>query len=228
MPELAIAGGAPVRAEPYPEWPLGDDEDVAAVEEVVRSGRWGGFPEPGPKAVAFEEAFAAYQGARYGVLMANGTVTMEVALKALGIGWGDEVIIPALTFAATVYAPMAAGALPVIVDVTPETWTIDPALVEAAITPRTRAIIPVHLGHQMADMDRIMEIARSHSLGVVEDCAHAHGQRWNGEGAGCIGEFGSFRHQSSENMAAGGGGPLLADHEPAGRPPPFLLDSVRP
>src|SRR2546426_4193190 len=156
MPELAIAGGAPVRAEPYPGWPHGDDEDVAAVEEVVRSGRWGGFPEPGPKAAAFEEAFAAYQGARYGVLMSNGTVTMEVALKALGIGWGDEVIIPALTFAATVYAPIAAGALPVIVDVTPETWTVDPALVEAAITPRTRGIIPLHLGHQMPDMDRLM------------------------------------------------------------------------
>jgi len=84
MPELAIAGGAAVRAEPYPEWPHGDDEDVAAVEEVVRGGRWGGFPEPGPKAAAFEEAFAAYQGARHGVLMSNGTVTMEVALKALG------------------------------------------------------------------------------------------------------------------------------------------------
>ena len=104
-------------------------------------------------------AFAAYQGARHGVLMANGTVTMEVALKALGIGWGDEVIVPALTFAATAYAPIAAGALPVFVDVTPETWTIDPTQVEAAITPRTRAIMPVHLGHQMADMDRLMEIA---------------------------------------------------------------------
>ena len=112
MAELAIAGGRPVRTTPYPDWPHGDDEDVAAVEEVVRGGRWGGFPEPGPKAEAFEEAFASYQGARHGVLMANGTVTMEVALKALGIGWGDEVIIPALTFAATVYAPIAAGALP--------------------------------------------------------------------------------------------------------------------
>jgi ribosomal-protein-alanine acetyltransferase len=90
--------------------------------------------------------------------MMNGTVTMEVALKALDIGWGNEVIVPALTFAATAYAPMAAGALPVIVDVTPATWCIDPDLVEAAITPRTRAIMPVHLGHQMADMDRIMEI----------------------------------------------------------------------
>src|SRR2546422_1825413 len=228
MPELAIAGGAAVRAEPYPEWPHGDDEDVAAVEEVVRGGRWGGFPEPGPKAAAFEEAFAAYQGARHGVLMSNGTVTMEVALKALGIGWGDEVIIPALTFAATVYAPIAAGALPVIVDVTPETWTIDPALVETAITPRTRAIMPVHLGHQMADMDRLMEIARSHSLAVVEDCAHAHGQRWNGEGAGCIGDFGSFSHQSSKIMTAGEGGSLLTNDERLAGVAHSIIDCGRP
>ena len=228
MPELAITGGAPVRSEPYPEWPHGDDEDVAAVEEVVRGGRWGGFPEPGPKAAAFEQAFAAYQGARYGVLMANGTVTMEVALKALGIGWGDEVIIPALTFAATVYAPIAAGALPVIVDVTPETWTIDPALVEEAITPRTRAIMPVHLGHQMADMDRIMEIARRHSLAVVEDCAHAHGQRWNDQGAGCIGDFGSFSHQSSKIMTAGEGGSLLTNDERLARLAHSIIDCGRP
>ena len=159
MPELAINGGTPVRSEPYPAWPRGDDDDVAAVTEVVRSGRWGGFPEPGPKAAEFEERFAAYQGAKHGVLMSNGTVTMEVALKALGIGWGDEVIVPALTFSATAYAPMAAGALPVFVDVTPATWTIDPEQVEAAITPKTAAIMPVHLGHQMADMDRIADIA---------------------------------------------------------------------
>ena len=159
MPELAINGGTPVRATPYPAWPAPDEEYVEAVTEVVRGGEWGGFPEPGVNGAAFEEAFADYQGARHGVLMMNGTVTMEVACKALDIGWGDEVIVPALTFAATAYAPMAAGALPVIVDVLPETWCIDPDAVEAAITPRTKAIIPVHLGHQMADMDRIMAIA---------------------------------------------------------------------
>src|SRR5436190_19453350 len=171
MAELAINGGTPVRSEPYPFWPeRHDPEYLEAVADVVRSGNWGGFPEPGPHAAAFERAFAAYQGARHGVLMMNGTVTMEVACKALGIGWGDEVIVPALTFAATAYAPMAAGALPVFVDITPETWTIDPDLVEAAITERTRAIIPVHLGHHMADMDRIMDLARRHGLGVIEDC----------------------------------------------------------
>jgi dTDP-4-amino-4,6-dideoxygalactose transaminase len=228
MAELAIAGGDPVRSSPYPDWPHGDAEDVAAVEEVVRSGRWGGFPEPGPKAAAFEEAFAAYQGARHGVLMANGTVTMEVALKALGVGWGDEVIIPALTFSATVYAPIAAGALPVIVDVTPDTWTIDPDLAEDAITQRTRAIMPVHLGHQMADMDRVMEIARAHDLAVVEDCAHAHGQQWNGIGAGCIGDFGSFSHQSSKIMTAGEGGSLLTNDDRLARRAHSIIDCGRP
>ena len=145
--------------------------------------------------------------------MMNGTITMEVACKALGIGWGDEVIVPALTFAATAYAPMAAGALPVFVDITPETWTIDPDLVEAAITERTRAIIPVHLGHHMADMDRIMDLARRHGLAVIEDSAHAHGQRWRDQGAGCIGDFGSFSHQSSKILTSGEGGSLLTNDE---------------
>jgi dTDP-4-amino-4,6-dideoxygalactose transaminase len=228
MPELAINGGTPVRSEPYPEWPKGDDDDVAAVTEVVRGGRWGGFPEPGPRAAEFEERFAAYQGAKHGVLMSNGTVTMEVALKALGIGWGDEVIVPALTFSATAYAPMAAGALPVFVDVSPATWTIDPDLVEAAITPKTAAVMPVHLGHQMADMDRIMDIAGRHSLAVVEDCAHAHGQRWRDRGAGCIGDLGSFSHQSSKIMTAGEGGSLLTNDDRLARLVHSLIDCGRP
>ena len=160
--------------------------------------------------------------------MANGTVTMEVALKALGVGWGDEVIIPALTFAATPYAAMAAGALPVFVDVEPARWTIDPDLVEAAITPRTRAIMPVHLGQQMADMDRIMEIARRHDLFVVEDCAHAHGQRWGEQGAGTIGDFGSFSHQSTKILTAGEGGTLTTQDERLARLAHSLIDCGRP
>jgi dTDP-4-amino-4,6-dideoxygalactose transaminase len=228
MAELAINGGTPVRSTEYPQWPAPDDEYVAAVAEVVRGGAWGGFPEPGVNATAFEEAFAAYQGARNGVLMINGTVTMEVACKALDIGWGDEVIIPALTFAATAYAPMAAGALPVIVDVTPQTWTIDPDLVEAAITSRTKAILPVHLGHQMADMDRIMAIARRHGVAVIEDCAHAHGQQWNGVGAGCIGDFGSFSHQSSKILTAGEGGSLLTNDDRLAMRAHSIIDCGRP
>src|SRR4029453_9757743 len=109
MAELALRGGSPVRPQGYPEWPVHDEDDARAVAEVVRGGRWGGFPEPGPLAAGFAGRFAAYQGAGHGVDMANATVCMEVALKALGIGWGDEVIVPALTFAATPYAAMAAG-----------------------------------------------------------------------------------------------------------------------
>ncbi len=227
MNELAINGGTPVRPASYPDWPKGDEREIEAVTDVIRSGDWGGFPEPGRYAGRFEEAFAAYQGAGHGVLMVNGTVTMEVALKALGIGWGDEVIVPALTFAATAYAPIAAGALPVIVDVTPATWCIDPDLVEAAITPRTRAIMPVHLGHHMADMDRIMEIANKHHLAVVEDCAHAHGQQWQGRGAGCIGNFGSFSHQSSKILTAGEGGTLLTNDDDLARRAHSIIDCGR-
>src|SRR6266536_4036846 len=139
--------GSQPRIRGYPEWPVHDERDVEMVAAVVRSGHWGGFPEPGPLAAEFAARFASYQGATHGVAMANGTVTMEVALKALGIGWGDEVLVPALTFAATPYAAMAAGALPVFCDVDPGTLTIDPDQVEAAVTPRTRAVMPVHLGH---------------------------------------------------------------------------------
>ena len=227
MKELAISGGTPVRSSAYPAWPSGDDREIEAVTDVIRNGEWGGFPEPGRYGGRFEEAFAAYQGAAHGILMSNGTITMEVALKALGIGWGDEVIIPALTFAATAYAPIAAGALPVIVDVTPDTWCIDPDLVEAAITPATKAIMPVHLGHQMADMDRIMAIAAKHGLAVVEDCAHAHGQQWQGKGAGCIGDFGSFSHQSSKILTAGEGGSLLTSDDDLARRAHSLIDCGR-
>jgi dTDP-4-amino-4,6-dideoxygalactose transaminase len=227
MAELALAGGAPVRPQGYPAWPVVDERDVDAVAEVVRGGRWGGFPEPGPLAAEFAERFAAYQGSRHGVVMANGTVTMEVALKALGIGWGDEVIVPALTFAATPYAAMAAGALPVFCDVLPGTLSVDPDQVSAAVTSRTRAIMPVHLGHQMADMDRIGEIARRHSLALVEDCAHAHGQRWRDRGAGTFGEFGSFSHQSTKLLTAGEGGTLLTDDEQLARRAHSLIDCGR-
>src|SRR3954470_2720539 len=148
MSRLAIHGGTPVRADAYPAWPEVSERDAAAVADVVRSGQIGGFPEPGPRAAEFAGRFAAYQGAEHGIVMANGTVTMEVALKALGIGWGDEVIVPALTFAAPGHASVPAGPLRVVVDIEQERWTIDPAAVEAAITPRTRAVMPVHLGQQ--------------------------------------------------------------------------------
>jgi dTDP-4-amino-4,6-dideoxygalactose transaminase len=227
MGELAINGGTPVRTEDYPEWPVLDERDVATVAEVVRHGQIGGFPEPGPHAAAFSEKFAGYQGARYGIVMANGTVTMEVALKALGIGWGDEVIVPAMTFAATPYAVIAAGALPMIVDIEPVRWTLAPDQAEAAITQRTRAIMPVHLGQQMCDMDRLVEIAERHGLAIVEDCAHAQGQEWQGRGAGCIGDFGSFSHQTTKTLPSGEGGTLLTNDGALARRAHSLIDCGR-
>jgi len=198
------------------------------VSEVVRSGHWGGYPEPAPRSAEFAARFAAYQGAVYGIMMANGTVTMEVALRALGIGWRDEVIVPCVTFVATANAVMAAGALPVFVDIDPKTLTLDPDQVAAAITHRTRAILPVHLGQHMADMDRLMGIASRNSLAVIEDCAHAFGQRWRDRGAGCFGEFGSFSHQTSKSLSAGEGGSLLTDDDALARLARSLMDCGRP
>jgi L-glutamine:2-deoxy-scyllo-inosose/3-amino-2,3-dideoxy-scyllo-inosose aminotransferase len=209
MSKLAILGGEPTRKEPYPEWPVHDQRDIEAATRVIQSGRWGGYPYPGPETRRFLKMFTELQGGGYPVAAVNGTVTMEVALRAADIGWGDEVIVPALTFQATAAAPMAAGAIPVIADVNSETYTIDPKAVRAAITEKTRAIIPVHLAAQMADMDEIMAIAEEHDLIVVEDCAHAHGAKWRGKGAGTIGHFGSFSLQSSKILTSGEGGVLL-------------------
>lgn len=228
MSQLAILGGNPVRTEPYPSWPVFDERDVEAVVAVVRSGRWGGFPYPGPQSAEFARRFAEMQGGGYAVLMANGTVTMEVALRAAGIGWGDEVIVPAYTFQATAAAPMAAGAIPVIVDIDPETYCIDPVAVEAAITPKTKAIIPVHLGAQMADMDAIRQIAERHNLVVIEDCAHAHGATWRGRGAGTIGHFGSFSLQSSKILTTGEGGVLLCRTPELAARAASIVDCGRP
>ena len=217
MATLAINGGTPVRDDPVSIVAADRRRRVRRRRSRTSSAAATGVASPSPACTAAPSRRRSppTRALAHGILMMNGTVTMEVACKALGIGWGDEVIVPALTFAATAYAPMAAGALPVFVDVTPDTWTIDPELVEAAITDRTRAIMPVHLGHQMADMDRIMEIARRHGLAVIEDCAHAHGQRWKDHGAGCIGDFGSFSHQSSKILTSGEGGTLLTNDDDA-------------
>lgn len=228
MAQLALNGGTPVRSEKYPAWPVWDQREIDAVTAVVRSGQWGGYPEPGPHAAAFARAFADYHGAKHGICMANGTITLVVSLRAAGIGLGDEVIVPGYTFAATALAPMEAGAIPVIVDVDPDTYCIDPKAVEAAITPRTRAIMPVHLGAQVADMDALMEIARRHDLIVVEDCAHAHGAQWRGRGVGAIGQLGSFSMQSSKILTSGEGGIVLTNDDRLAELCHSLIDCGRP
>jgi len=227
MSELAILGGPKTRKEPYPVWPVWDQRDLDAVAEVVRSGRWGGYPYPGPKTAELARRFAELQGGGTAVVMANGTVTMEVALRAAGIGWGDEVIAPAYTFQATAAAPMNAGAVPVIADVDPRSYCLDPRAAEKAITKKTRAIIPVHLAASMADMDAIMALAEKYNLIVIEDCAHAHGAKWNGRGAGTIGHFGSFSLQSSKILTCGEGGILLCRSEEMARRAMAVIDCGR-
>ena len=228
MAQLAIRGGSPVRAAQYPAWPIWDQREIDEVTTVIRSGRWGGYPEPGPHAAAFAAAFAEFQTAKHGICMANGTITLIVALRAAGITLGDEVIVPAYTFAATAYAPLEVGAIPVIVDIDPNNYCMDPKAVEAAITPRTRAIMPVHVASLMADMDAIMDIARRHKLIVIEDCAHAHGARWRDRGAGSIGDFGSFSMQSSKLLTSGEGGIVLTNDDAYAEACHSLIDCGRP
>ncbi|MBN1509849.1 MAG: DegT/DnrJ/EryC1/StrS family aminotransferase [Sedimentisphaerales bacterium] len=208
MSRLAINGGKPVRnvkRNPWPKWPVWDQRDEKALLSVLRSGVWS---YNGPAEKRFDKAFAEYVGSRYALALANGTVTLQVALEACGIGYGDEVIVPGLTWQATAAAALDINAVPILVDVTEDTWCIDPAAVEAAITPRTKAIIPVHLYGCMADMDAILQIAERHGLRVIEDCAHKHGGEWNGMKAGSIGDIGSFSFQLSKLMTAGEGGAL--------------------
>ncbi len=154
----------------------------------------------------FEKSFSEYSDCEYGVAVSNGTVALHLALVALGIGEGDEVIVPDLTFAATINTVLHANAVPVIVDVEVESWCIDPKTVERAITPKTKAIIPVHLYGQACDMDRIMEIARKHSLKVIEDCAEAHGAMFKDKKVGSFGDIGCFSFFGNKVITTGEGG----------------------
>jgi dTDP-4-amino-4,6-dideoxygalactose transaminase len=208
MSKLALLGGTPVRTEKFSPWPEYDEREEKYLLDTLRSRKWGGYPYPSELSVEFCERFAKYHGANHCVLAANGSLTLEVALKAAGIKAGDEVIVPNYTFAATAACAVRVNAVPVFVDVEERNYCINPDLVEQAITPKTKAIIPVHLGSSCADMDRIMEIARKHNLIVIEDCAHAHGGEWRGMGVGSIGDFGSFSFQSSKLMTAGEGGAI--------------------
>lgn len=205
---LALKGGAPLRTKPFSRWPVFDESESSLLLEVLNSGKWS---FDGPKEQEFAKRFAAFTGAKEALCVANGSVSLEIALRALGVGPGDEVIVPALTWIATAWAVVQVGATPVFADVSEADWCIGPKSIRERITPRTRAIIPVHLYDQMADMDQILEIAREHSLEVIEDCAHAHGAQWEGRSAGTLGAIGSYSFQQSKVMTSGEGGVLLTN-----------------
>jgi dTDP-4-amino-4,6-dideoxygalactose transaminase len=209
MGKLAILGGKPVRKKSFAAWPVFGREERQALNRVLGSRNWGGYPFPNRHAESFARRFAQAHGARYGLAVANGTVAIEIALKAAGIGPGDEVIVPAYTWEGTVGPILRLGAVPVFVDVRPETYCMDAELARRAITPRTRALLPVHLGMRFADLDALARLAREHKLAMIEDCAHAHGGRWRNRGAGATGLAGAFSFQSSKLMTAGEGGAVI-------------------
>ena len=212
MPKLAITGGKPVRRKPFTAWPIYSNQEARALMQVLRSRNWGGYPFPNTHASAFAAKFAKVHGAGYGIALANGTVAIEVALKAIGIKPGEEVIVPAYTWEGTVGPILQLNAVPVFVDVDPDTYCLDARLVEAAITSKTRAILPVHLAMGFADLDEILRIARSRNIAVIEDCAHAHGGQWHGKGAGAWGDVGCFSFQSSKLITAGEGGAVITSN----------------
>lgn len=209
MTDLALFGGTPAKQKPFPVWPQYDALEEQALLEVLHSRRW--WRTQGTKTAEFEKQFAAWQGAEFGIAVTNGTHALEVALAALDVGPGDEVIVPDSTFVATAGAVLFAGALPVLVDVERETFNIDPDQVEAAITERTAAIIAVHMGGMPADLDRLTEISRRYDIPLIEDSAHAHGSEWAGRRVGAFGAFGTFSFQSSKTMTAGEGGIILTN-----------------
>ena len=202
---LALLGGSPVAPAVLqaPAWPPVSNSAEATLVEIYRSRNWS---FNGPHEIRFAKEFANAHDAEFGVFMANGTVTLQCALGAYGVGEGDEVIVPALTWPATAMAVLYVGATPVFVDIEASTLCLDPAAFEAAITPKTKAVIPVHIYGGMANLDEILAIAKKHNLVVIEDCAHAQGGKWNGKGVGSWGDVGSFSFQQTKTMSSGEGG----------------------
>jgi dTDP-4-amino-4,6-dideoxygalactose transaminase len=209
--KLAIRGGTPVRTKPFTKWPVFDEREEKALIEVLRSGNWGRIT--GKKNEEFEEKFSQFVGVSYGITCVNGTAALEIALRAVGVERGDEVIVPAYTFIATASSCILVGATPVFVDIDPNTYNIDPEKVEQAITTKTKAIIPVHIGGCPSNMDKILAIARKYNLLVIEDAAQAHGAEWKGKKVGSLGDIATFSFQASKNINAGEGGIIVTNNK---------------
>jgi dTDP-4-amino-4,6-dideoxygalactose transaminase len=208
-PALAVEGGAPVRATFLPfHQPSIDADDERAVLETLRSG----WITTGPRTKSFEKTFATYTGAAHCVAMNSCTAALHLALEAIGVGAADEVITSPITFASTANVIVHRGATPVFVDVEPETLNIDPGLIEAAITPRTKAIIPVDFAGQACELDDIMSIARRRNLIVIEDAAHAVGAEYKGRRIGSVADMTAFSFYATKNITSGEGGALTTNN----------------
>ena len=210
MSKLAINGGTPVRTATWPQWPQWDERERDHLLAVLESGEWGGF---NAKVHEFETAFARRHEAKHCIATTNGTTSLELALRVLDIGRGDEVIVPPYTFIATANAVRLTGATPVFVDIEPDTYNLDVEKMEKAISKRTKAVIPVHFAGLPVDMDELLPLAQQHNLAIVEDAAHAHGSTWQGQPMGTFGDIGSFSLQQSKNLTAGEGGMVITNDD---------------
>ena len=210
MTKLAIHGGNPIRRKPFPEWPRPTSELKDAIIATLENEGWG----VGSSAISrFEEKFAEFHDAKYCISTSSGTTALWVLLKAAGVKAGDEVIVPPYTFIATASAVLMANAVPVFVDIDPNTFNIDANLIEAAVTEKTKAIMPVHISGNPANMDAILAIGKKHGIPILEDAAQAHGAEWNSAKVGALGLGGIFSFQTSKNMSAGEGGAIVSNNE---------------
>lgn len=211
---LAINGGKPIGLVSDLKWPLWDNETLGHLEKVLKSGRWaisGQWKGEKSQCERFEEQYAAFNKTNWCCAFDHGSSALLAAMQSLGIGPGDEVIVPALTWVACIISICNINATPVVVDVEPNTYCISPECIKKAITPRTKAIMPVHLYGCMADMDAITQIARENGLYVIEDASHSHGSMWNGQYAGSIGDAGCFSFQQGKVMTSGEGGAVITN-----------------
>lgn len=205
MGTLAINGGKPLfpKTKNWAQWPVSDEADAQLLAEITRRNKWS---YDGPTEWDFAQKFTAYQKAKFGMCCANGTVGIQLALEALGIGAFDEVIVPGMTWQATAAACVDVNAIPILADVEPDTWNLDLAHVESLITKKTRAIIVVHLYGAVTDITKLVQLCKKHKLFLIEDCAHQHGTFWKGQGVGSFGDVASFSFQESKVMSSGEGG----------------------
>ena len=226
MANLAIKGGSKLYTKQFTKWPVHGARENELLMKVLESGKWWRFAYGegvelkektiGPdsaQVTQFQEEFAAYQQSEYCVLCANGTGALEIALKALKIGPGDEVIVPSYTYVGSATCALQVNAVPVFADIDPDTYNLDPIKAEALINERSRAIMPVHFSGQSCDMDAFLKLGKKYNLAIVEDAAHAHGSEWNGHKVGALGDIGTFSFQASKNMTAGEGGAILTNNK---------------
>ncbi|MEZ3425872.1 MAG: DegT/DnrJ/EryC1/StrS family aminotransferase [Lachnospiraceae bacterium] len=213
---LAINGGKKIGLVSDLSWPLSDSSTLTQLESVLKSGRWaisGQWKGGKTKCELFEEAYAKFNHINYCAAFDHGSSSLLAAMQGLGIGPGDEVIIPALTWVACIISICNINATPVVVDIDPNTYCISPEEIRKAITPRTKAIMPVHLYGCMADMHEIMKIAKENNLYVIEDASHSHGSVWENRYAGSIGDVGCFSFQQGKVLTCGEGGAVITSEK---------------